>query len=598
MPYEQTWDLESIFPGGTTSSLLKETLTTLKEDIDAFKKHVDQFTNQLNTFKVLLIQQEQIEKTLVHAMTFVNMAHDANTKDTHAPTIKSNLMVLLSELNIIVNSFIQKTVNLTDETFESFLADPDVAPVCFALKEQRQKGRRLLSVQEETLIAELNKDGIAAWSQLYDTIISTMSIPYLQKDGEVVELSIGQAMNRMYQDENPKVRKQLFNAWEEAFNHHAPIFADVLNHLSGYRMTLQNKHKYAHHLDQPLEYNRMKKQTLEAMWQAVSDNKQPFVDFLRKKQQLLGLEQLEWQDVDAPLSIGEHQAVTFTYDKACNFILDNFQSFGPKLTAFTKHALEHRWVEAEDRNHKRPGGYCTSLPLFDESRIFMTFTGSASDTSTLAHELGHAFHSHILKDVPYLNQHYAMNVAETASTFAEILIANATVRSSQSDSEKLSLLSNKLEGAIAMLMNIHARYIFEDSFYKKRKNGFVSHEQLSHLMIEAQKEAFAGAIDTYHPHFWSSKLHFYIDDIPFYNFPYTFGFLFSLGIYAEYIKAPEGFEDNYIALLKDTGAMTVEDLAMKHLAVDITQVNFWVEGIKIMTKDVDTFIKLAEKITN
>src|SRR5690625_7127921 len=148
----------------------------------------------------------------------------------------------------------------------------------------------------------------------------------------------------------------------------------------------------------------MTKATLDAMWGAVAKNKQPFLDYLQRKATLLEMNQLRWQDVDAPIALGDFEPTTFTYDEACDFVIEHFESFGPKLTAFTKHALENRWVEAENRPNKRPGGYCTSLLEFEESRIFMTFTGSSSDTSMLAHELGHAFHSHVMKDVPYLNQ--------------------------------------------------------------------------------------------------------------------------------------------------------------------------------------------------
>src|SRR5699024_2146296 len=192
-----------------------------------------------------------------------------------------------------------------------------------------------------------------------------------------------------------------------------------------------------------------------------------------------------------------------------------------------------------------------------------------SDTSTLAHELGHAFHSHVMKDLPMLNRGYAMNVAETASTFAETIINNATLKNAASKEEKISLLASKLEGATAMFMNIHARFLFEDAFYKERAEGIVSEKRLNELMTSAQKEAYVDSLDSYHEHFWCSKLHFFFDSVPFYNFPYTFGYLFSLGVYAEYLKQPEGFEEKYIALLKDTGSMKVEDLAEKHLGVDL-----------------------------
>src|SRR5690625_2832939 len=332
------------------------------------------------------------------------------------------------------------------------------------------------------------------------------------------------------------------------------------------------------------------------MWEAVDRNKQPFIDYLHLKAHLLKLEQLAWQDVDAPVTMGDGEAMTFSYDEACDFVIENFASFGEKLTSFTKHALENRWVEAEDRANKRPGGYCTSLPEDKESRVFMTFTGSPSDVSTLAHELGHAFHSYVMKDLPKLNQGYAMNVAETASTFAETIIDNATIKNAKSTEEKVALLASKLETDTGMFLNIHGRYLFEDAFYKERKQGIVSWARLNELMENAQKEAYGNSLSEYHPHFWCSKLHFFIDSVPFYNFPYTFGYLFSLGIYAEYLKNPEGFEEKYIALLKDTGSMKVEDLAKKHLDVDITKEDFWDAGIQLIVEDTKEFIRLTESM--
>ena len=343
-----------------------------------------------------------------------------------------------------------------------------------------------------------------------------------------------------------------------------------MNHLDGYRITLQKLHNRSDYLEEPLEYNRMTKETLNAMWTAVANNKQPFVDFLNQKAKVLGMEKLGWQDVDAPLRLGMQNQPSLLMMKRAILLLKTLQRLDQKLADFAKHALENRWVEAENRPNKRPGGYCTSLPEFEESRIFMTFTGSNSDASTLAHELGHAFHSHVMNDLPQLNQEYAMNVAETASTFAETIISNATVANAKTKEEKIGLLNSKMENATAMFMNIHARFLFEKSFYEERTKGIVSEQRINELMENAQKEAYCDSLASYHPHFWCSKLHFFIDDVPFYNFPYTFGYLFSLGIYAEYLNNREGFEDKYIALLRDTGSMKVEELALKHLGVDVT----------------------------
>lgn len=257
-------------------------------------------------------------------------------------------------------------------------------------------------------------------------------------------------------------------------------------------------------------------------------------------------------------------------------------------------AFDEDWIEAEDKEGKRPGAYCSNLPESKQSRVFMTFSGSASNVSTLAHELGHAYHSHVMRDLPALNRSYAMNVAETASTFAEMLISDATVSAAESKEEKIVLLDSKISRAAIMFMNIHSRFLFEKRFYEARQSGLVSDKELSSIMEDAQKEAFLDSLETYHPTFWASKLHFYITGISFYNYPYTFGFLFSLGIYSKAKEEGKSFADDYRDLLRDTASMTTEDLAAKHLGVDLKQPDFWQSAINEILSDVDDYLDLTE----
>src|SRR5699024_5332251 len=156
----------------------------------------------------------------------------------------------------------------------------------------------------------------------------------------------------------------------------------------------------------------------------------------------------------------------------------------------------------------------------------MTYSGTSSNIATIAHELGHAYHQHVMDAIHGLNQGYAMNVAETASAFAEMIVADASDQSEQNEEEKIAVLENKIKRSIALFMNIHARFIFEQRFYEERKEGMVPVDRLDELMVEAQKEAYCDSLDEYDAKFWSSKLHFHITGVPFYNFPYTFGYLF------------------------------------------------------------------------
>lgn len=224
----------------------------------------------------------------------------------------------------------------------------------------------------------------------------------------------------------------------------------------------------------------------------------------------------------------------------------------------------------------------------------MTYSGTPSNVSTLAHELGHGFHTYAMRDLHLLNRNYAMNVAETASTFAEMIVSDASLKNAKSEEEKIALLEDKIQRSVALLMNIHARFLFETRFYEMRKTGTVSTEELNRLMEDAQKEAYGDALGEYHPLFWASKLHFYITSVPFYNFPYTFGYLFSLGIYAQALKEGNGYEEKYIALLKDTASMKVEELALKHLNVDLTKPGFWEQAVQLCIDDVEEFLLLTE----
>ena len=600
MKYSMTWDLESIFPGGSTSPQLKEKLDTIRGQLDEFTRLVTQWDTEEDSplFKSLadiLLVQEELSKGLSQVFTFIEAVQSADVSDKQAGAILGQVFELNSAFSTLQTILTKKMVAIPDDKWNELIDLPTFKVIDFSLNETRTQGKELLSEAEEALINTLSIDGFQGWSDHYDSLVATIEIPFEDNQGQVHLLSAGQAYNKMNTDPDPAVREQLFRKWEETWGSMAPLFSDTLNHLAGFRLADYKAHGVKDFLKRPLEYNRMKQETLDTMWKAVSEQKQPFIDYLTRKAELLGKDKLSWQDTEAPVIIGDATAKVYPYDDGADFIVENFRKFSGKMADFAQYAFDHNWIEAEDRTGKRPGGYCSELPESKESRIFMTYAESPSEVSTLAHELGHAFHSHVMTDLPTLNQHYAMNVAETASTFAEMIIADATVKEAASKEEKITLLDTKIQNALAMFLNIHARFLFETSFYNERQNGIVTDERLSELMEEAQKEAYQNSLSDYHPHFWASKLHFFIADVPFYNFPYTFGYLFSLGIYARSLEEGAGFEDKYIALLKDTASMSTEDLAMKHLAADLTKPDFWEAGIAIMKTDVATFMELTEE---
>jgi oligoendopeptidase F len=586
-PYLDVWNLEIIFKGGSESKEFADHLNLTSELIDRFQTKVSGW-NPLNAtedskiLKELLEDFEYAAKKLRQAGAFVGCLQAQNTEDKKAYNLDARVTSLSAAFQSALSSFDSLLATFTDDVWTLLLADEQLNVLSYILTERRTRAKDKLSKEEEALISALGVDGYHSWGQLYDLLVGKVKISF-NENGEEKLLSVGQAFNK-FSSPDRDIRAAIFENWEKAWGEQADILAKTLNHLSGFRLNVYKKRGWEDVLKEPLSINRMEKSTLETMWAVISENKQLLVKYLDRKASLLGLKKLSWYDLDAPYGKTESKV---SYQEGAEFIEQNFAIFGEKMASFARKALE-------DRPGKAPGGFCTFFPESNQSRIFMTYSGTPSNVSTLAHELGHGFHTYAMRDVPHLNRNYAMNVAETASTFAEMIVADAAVKNAKDEGEKLVLLDDKIQRTVALLMNIHARFLFETRFYDERKQGPVAVERLNELMLEAQKEAYCDSLEEYHPLFWASKLHFFITGVPFYNFPYTFGFLFSLGIYAQALEEGRGYEEKYIALLKDTASMSVEDLAQKHLQVDLTQPDFWEKAVRICLDDINEFLALTE----
>lgn len=591
----QAWTLDNIFPGGSSSPEFQSFLNQLEQSIADLNTSLSETrapktVEETRELDGIIEGIQAAESQIIEASGYTECLTAQNQHDKKAIQLTAKVITIRASFENLLTAF-QNVLRLTeDEVWAAWIEREEIAPISFVLNERRNAAKEKLAPELESLAADLAIDGYHGWGLHYDTIVSKVGIPFTGEDGQTTMLSVGQAANKL-DDTDRAVREETFLNWEKAWEEVEDYSADALNRLGGFRLKLYEKRGWNDVLKEPLAINRMSNETLNTMWQVIEENKHIFVAYLERKAKLLGLEKLNWSDVDAPLS---KVSGKITYDDAAKEIVKQFRNFSPKLADFAVDAFNEGWIEAEDRPGKRPGGFCTSLPVSKQTRIFMTFGGTVSNMSTLAHELGHAYHQYLMDELPAFNQDYAMNVAETASTFAEMIVSDALVKNAANTEEKIGLLADKIQSAISFFMNIHARFLFETRFYEKRKQGMLDAAELSSLMEEAQREAYHEALDKYHPHFWTSKLHFYITDVPFYNFPYTFGYMFSTGIYALAQREGAAFADKYDALLRDTGRMTVEELAEKHLNVDLTKPEFWREAMSLAVADVEMFLELTK----
>lgn len=596
--YVPRWDLDSIFPGGSRSPALARHLEAVAADVaglparmEALPVGPDPGPAEVAAWQRFLEHLQDVSARLREAGAFVGCLTAQDVHDEQARLLAGRIGQLGAALESVHIALARRMLAFRDQAWQALLQDERLQGVAFALDEMRRHAADRLPPEQEALASALAVDGYAGWEEMYEVLVGRMSIP-VEVDGQIRHLSVAQAAHRL-EDPDRARRAALFARWEQAWAEQAPLFALVLNHLAGFRLNLYRRRGWQDVLKEPLEVNRMSAATLQAMWAAVESRKDRLLPYLRRKAELLGVDRLSWHDLAAPLPRTGGGAPSIAYDEAAEFVIEQFARCNPEMAAFARHAFQNRWVEAEDRPGKRPGGFCTAFPVSGQSRIFTTFGGTADGVRTLAHELGHAFHHHVMRDLPLLARRYPMSLAETASTFAELVVDDAALRHATDPSERAALLEQKLQRLVSFCMNIHARFLFETAMYEARRQGPLAVQDLNRLMVEAQRRAYRDALGEYHPHFWASKLHFYITGTPFYNFPYTFGFLFSAAVYARAQDEGPRFAPRYAALLRDTGRMTVEELARRHLGADLTRPAFWEEALDRALADVDEWLRLS-----
>jgi pepF/M3 family oligoendopeptidase len=479
-------------------------------------------------------------------------------------------------------------VGLLGDRLEKLIdAHPTLSKHGFLLRLFVQQSRFLMSEELEALAAELCLDAGVAFGRLQGNATSQLKVPF-ERGGKTEELPITVVRNLCY-DADPTVRERAYRAEIKGWESVRTTVAACMNGVKGTAITLAKRRGRTSVLDVALEDNRIDQSTLEALLGAIRESFPVFRRYLASKAKKLGKKKLPWWDIFAP--IGESDT-KFTWSAARKFIVEKFATFSRELGDFAATAFDHRWIDAEPRDGKRGGAYCMPIPGREESRILANFDGSFEQVSTLAHELGHGFHNYAQRGLEMLRRGSPSTLAETASIFCETLVAEAAIRDA-SPGERLMILESQLAGATQVCLDISSRYLFESAVFARRSESELGPDEFCKLMTDAQRQTYGDAIDeaTYHPYMWLWKPHYYSHDYNFYNFPYAFGHLFGLGLYAVYQKEKASFVPRYTELSRDTGQDWAAPLAAR-FGIDITRLDFWRGSLSVIEKQVAEYESL------
>jgi len=480
------------------------------------------------------------------------------------------------------NKWLKSLTNI-DELIDT---SPTLIEHRFYIKELLLQSKYLLNENEELLISKMQNTGSKSWQRLYMELISTISVD-LDIEGKSKKISLSELRNMAYQ-KNECLRKMAYYAEAEACKSISKTSAACLNGISGEALSVYNMRGYKSPLEKVLMTSRMDYETLNAMFSAIKESLPVFHKYYHKKAESLGHKvSLPFYDIFAPMGDSNTK---ISYLDARNLIVSSFKTFSQELANFAKKVFDSRWIDAEQRTGK--GNYGLTVDIFpiEESRIIATFTGDYCDVGVLAHEIGHAYHSYCLRNEKMLNTDYPTPIAETASIFCETLVNNSLLNIVPTN-EGFSILEKSISDVGYYIVDFYARYIFENKLFKRRKLGQLSVEELNELMLNCMEEAYGDSIDfkTIHPYMWMNKVGYYISGDEFLNFPYSFGVLFSKGLYAEYIKTGESFVSQYNKFLSATSKNNIVDVA-KIFDIDVHSIEFWRNALNIIQKDIEVFI--------
>ena len=582
------WDL-TVFYKDFDDPEFKDDLARLPKEIDAFTAAIAAPAEDEVEKLVSLVHQEEALSNLFERLSLMielTLSVDANNKAANAAM--APLMRAVMGSSLASNAFSRYLASL--ENLDAIIdADDELKARAFALREAAEDAKHQLPEALEKPVLKMQLSGGEAFSQLRDKLDATLLVDY---DGKQIPLS---AVRALAYDGDADTRRRAYEAELASYKKIELPMSFCLNNLKAEGETMAALKGYKGVLDMALAHSRMDEKTLEAMWTAIREALPELREYFKAKGRLLGHENgLPFYDLFAPVG---HASRTYTVEEARALLLDLFGRFCPEMGDMMRAAFDEGWIDMYPREGKSGGAFCAGYYEKNISRVMTNFAGSASDVSTLAHELGHAFNNRMLRHKPLMMNDTPMPLAETASTFNETLLIAQLLKDATPE-EELTLLDSCLVEQTQTMVDIYSRFLFEQKVVAAQADHALDVDELKETMLWAQDQSYGDGLDPAfrHPYMWACKSHYYSPNVHFYNFPYAFGGLFARGLYARYEQEGEAFVPVYCDLLSRFGSDTIANVTAS-VGIDVTTPDFWRSAVESVLVQVRRFVELANQET-
>ena len=581
--FEATWDL-SVYYQGFDDPALRADVEELRT-LCAQPLAVEGLTD-VKALEAVVVRLEKVTNLMARAYGYGQLTLAANTINRDA----LRLMDELSAINVdaqVLESACTRFVSTVSDLDGAIAQSEKLQSNAFILHEMKRQAAHMLPESMEKWMLRMSLSGADSYSKLRDQLMGTMTV---EMDGKSYPLP---AVRGMADDPDPAVRKKAYEAELASYRKVELPMAFCLGGIKGEALTLCEARGYSDVLTEQLENSRMDHETLDAMWTAIREALPDFRRYLRLKGRLLGHEDgLPFYDLSAPMGSDTRK---YTIEEARALLLDTFGKVHPAMGRFMEHAFDNRWIDFYPRENKEGGAFCEENHELKINRILTNFMGYFTDVSTLAHELGHAWHSHCMAELPVLMAQPPMPLAETASTFNETLLAKTVIKTATPE-QAFGLLEGSLMESTQVVVDIYSRFLFESAVFEARKTHTPSADEMNQMMLDAQEQSYGDGLakDARHPSMWVNKSHYYMNGLHFYNFPYAFGLLFGLGVYSRFEKEGAAFVPLYDRMLADCGSDTIANVAAS-VGIDVHSVDYWRGALDVLRGEIAEFERLAAK---
>jgi oligoendopeptidase F len=584
---ETAWDLAPLVDGEDRAGAER----MLEEGRERASKFAETYAGKVAALDAAALQDamaelEAINELIGRAGSYASLQFATDTADPARGALLQLVQERATEIETLLLFFELEWAALDDGRVEELLASDALDRYRHHLRSVRRYRPHLLSESEEKVLAEKSISSQAAWGRLFGELLAALRV-----DLDDQELTLEIALSRL-QSPDREVRRAAADAVSSALEPGLRTRGFIYNTLVFDKSVEDRLRSYPHWLASRNLSNEASDESVMALIEAVRSRFDIPQRWYALKAKLLGVDRLADYDRSAPVLAED---IPYSFGEARDLVLDTYQSFSPVAGEVTRRFFDDRWIDAPTRPHKRGGAFCAYTVPSVHPYVMLNFTATRRDVLTMAHELGHGLHAALAQPQGVFHQSTPLTLAETASVFGEELVFGRMLAEVTDDDQRLGLLAERVDGAIATVFRQMAMNRFEHLIHTRRRaEGELSVDRINEAWVETQEELFGDSLEITGGYrmWWSYVPHFI--NTPGYVYAYAYGLLLALSVYSRYLREGDPFVPRYLELLSAGGSRSPEQLA-EIVGIDLTDPGFWDAGLALVEEQLSEAEELAAR---